>query len=51
MKLPAVLNAEEVARFLEAVPGITNRVALTTSDAAGLRVGEDLPFEGRLDRQ
>jgi integrase/recombinase XerD len=39
-KLPLVLNAEEIARFLQAIPGLRNRVALTTAYAAGLRVGE-----------
>ena len=39
-KLPLVLSAEEVARFLEAVPALRDRVALTTAYAAGLRVGE-----------
>ena len=39
-KLPAVLNADEVVRFLEAVEGLRNRVALTTAYAAGLRVRE-----------
>jgi site-specific recombinase XerD len=39
-KLPLVLSAEEVARFLEAVPDLRNRVALATAYAAGLRVGE-----------
>lgn len=39
-KLPAVLSAEEIMRFLEAVPGLRNRAALTTAYAAGLRVGE-----------
>ncbi len=39
-KLPPVLAPEEVARFLEAVPGLRNRVALTTAYAAGLRIGE-----------
>jgi integrase/recombinase XerD len=39
-KLPPVLNPEEVVRFLEAVAGLRNRVALTTAYAAGLRVGE-----------
>ena len=37
-KLPAVLN--EVVRFLEAVEGLRNRIALTTAYAAGLRVRE-----------
>ena len=39
-KLPPVLNPEEIIRFLEAVAGLRNRVALTTAYAAGLRVGE-----------
>lgn len=39
-KLPLVLNAGEIARFLQAVPGLRNRVALTTAYAAGLRVSE-----------
>ena len=41
-KLPAVLNAEVevVLRFLEAVEGLRNRIALTTAYAAGLRVRE-----------
>ncbi len=39
-KLPVVLNADEIVRFLEAVPGLRNRAALTTAYGAGLRVGE-----------
>lgn len=39
-KLPLVLSAEEIARFLRAVPGLRNRVILATAYAAGLRVGE-----------
>ena len=39
-KLPPVLSSEEVVRFLEAVPGLRNRVALATAYAAGLRIGE-----------
>src|SRR5438105_2273199 len=39
-RLPTVLNAEEVVRFLEAIAGLRNRVALTTAYAAGLRVSE-----------
>ena len=39
-KNPLVLSAEEVVRFLEAVPSLRDRVALTTAYAAGLRVGE-----------
>jgi site-specific recombinase XerD len=39
-KLPVVLSAEEVVRFLEAVPGLKCRAALTTAYAAGLRASE-----------
>ena len=39
-KLPAVLSADEVVGFLEAVKGLRNRVALTTAYAAGLRASE-----------
>ena len=39
-KLPLVLSAEEIARFLQAVPGMRNRIVLTTAYAAGLRVSE-----------
>jgi integrase/recombinase XerD len=39
-KLPAVLSGEEVVRFLEAVPDLKARVALTTAYAAGLRLSE-----------
>ena len=39
-KLPAVLSANEVVRFLEAVSSLKARVALTTAYAAGLRVSE-----------
>jgi integrase/recombinase XerD len=39
-KLPVVLSAEEVARFLEAIPCLKTRTALTTVYAAGLRVSE-----------
>ena len=37
-KLPTVLSADEVVRFLEAVSSLKARVALTTAYAAGLRV-------------
>ena len=33
-KLPVVLGADEVVRFLEAVPGLKSRAALTTAYAA-----------------
>ena len=39
-RLPEVLSGEEIVRFLEVVPGLRNRVALTTAYAGGLRVGE-----------
>lgn len=39
-KLPIVLSGEEIARFLEAVPGLRSRAALTTAYGAGLRVSE-----------
>lgn len=39
-KLPVVLSADEVVRFLTAVRGVKSRVALTTAYAAGLRVSE-----------
>jgi integrase/recombinase XerD len=35
-----VLNADEVVRFLEAVPSLRTRTALTTASAAGLRASE-----------
>ncbi|MCP1835614.1 site-specific recombinase XerD [Bradyrhizobium sp. USDA 4532] len=39
-KLPLVLSVEEIERFLGAVTGLRNRVVLTSTYAAGLRVGE-----------
>ncbi len=39
-KLPVVLSASEVARFLAAVPSVRSRAVLTTAYAAGLRVSE-----------
>jgi integrase len=39
-KLPVVLSADEVVRFLEAVPSLKTRAALTTAYAAGLRAAE-----------
>ena len=46
-KLPVVLSAEEVVRFLEAVPGLKSRAALTTAYAAGLRVSEVVALKNR----
>lgn len=39
-KLPVILSADEVVRFLEAVPSLKARAALTTAYAAGLRASE-----------
>ena len=39
-KLPVVLSADEVVQFLEAIPSLRTRAALTTAYAAGLRVSE-----------
>lgn len=39
-KLPIVLSPEEIARFLEAAPGLTYRAALSVAYGAGLRAGE-----------
>lgn len=38
--LPVVLSADEVVRFLRAVPSLKTRTALTTAYAAGLRASE-----------
>ena len=39
-KAPVVLSPEEVARFLEAAPGIKYKAALSVAYGAGLRVSE-----------
>jgi integrase/recombinase XerD len=39
-KLPAILNHEELQRFLAAVTKLRSRVALATAYASGLRIGE-----------
>ena len=39
-KLPVILSADEVVRFLEAVASLKTRTALTTAYAAGLRASE-----------
>ena len=39
-KLPVILSADEVVLFLEAVPSLKARAALTTAYAAGLRASE-----------
>lgn len=44
-KLPVILGADEVVRFLEAVPSLKTRVALTTAYAAGLRASEAVSLQ------
>ena len=39
-KLPIVLSPEEVARLLEAAPGVKYKAALSVAYGAGLRVSE-----------
>jgi site-specific recombinase XerD len=39
-KVPVILSPEEVARFLEAAPGIKYKAALSVAYGAGLRVSE-----------
>jgi integrase len=39
-KLPLVLSPEEVARFLDAAPGLKYKAALSVAYGAGLRAGE-----------
>ena len=49
-KLPVVLGADEVVRFLEAVPSLKSRAALTTAYAAGLRASEAASLKvGNID--
>ena len=49
-KLPAILSPDEVVRFLEAVPFLKSRAALTTAYAAGLRVSEAVSLKiGDID--
>ena len=49
-KLPVVLSADEVVRFLEAVPSLKTRAALTTAYAAGLRASEAVSLKvGDID--
>jgi integrase/recombinase XerD len=51
-KLPVVLSGEEVVRFLEAVPTLKSRVALTTAYASGLRLSEVVALKiGAIDSQ
>ena len=39
-KIPVILSPEEVARFLEAAPGVKYKAALSVAYGAGLRVSE-----------
>lgn len=48
--LPVVLSADEVVHFLEAVPSLKTRTALTTGYAAGLRASETVGLKvGDID--
>ena len=50
--LPVVLSADEVVRFLEAVPSLKTRTALTAAYAAGLRASEAVGLKiGNIDSQ
>jgi site-specific recombinase XerD len=40
VKLPVILSAEEITRFLDSVPSLKQRTILMTAYAAGLRVSE-----------
>ena len=44
-KLPVVLSQEEVARLLEAAPGLKYKAALSVAYGAGLRVSEVHPLK------
>lgn len=46
-KLPVVLSGDEVVRFLEAVPSLKTRTALTTAYGAGLRASETVGLKVR----
>jgi len=46
-KLPVVLSRQEVVRFLEAVPALKSRIALTTAYATGLRLSEVVALQVR----
>ncbi|KAA9382315.1 tyrosine-type recombinase/integrase [Neorhizobium galegae] len=46
-KLPRILNGDEIVRFLEAVPSLRTRTALTTAYAAGLRASEAVHLKVR----
>ncbi|MBY5728685.1 site-specific integrase, partial [Rhizobium leguminosarum] len=46
-KLATILNGDEIVRFLEAVPSLRTRTALTTAYAAGLRASEAVHLKVR----
>jgi site-specific recombinase XerD len=49
-KLPVVLSPEEVARFLQAAPGLKYRAALSVAYGAGLRANEVISLKiGHID--
>ena len=49
-KLPVILSADEVVRFLEAVPSLKARTALTAAYGAGLRASEAVSLKiGDID--
>ena len=50
-KMPVVLSPEEVARLLEAAPGVKYKAALSVAYGAGLRVSEVVCAEGVRHRQ
>ncbi|MEE8135290.1 MAG: tyrosine-type recombinase/integrase, partial [Gemmatimonadales bacterium] len=51
-KLPVVLSGEEVARLLQAAPGIKYQAALSLAYGAGLRAGEIVTLKvNYLDRE
>ena len=51
-KLPAILHGDEIVRFLEAIPSLKTRTALTTAYAAGLRASETVGLKvGNIDSE
>ena len=49
-KLPVILSPDEVARLLNAAPGLKYRAALSLAYGAGLRAGEVVSAQGRGHR-
>lgn len=51
-KLPTILHGDEIVRFLEAIPSLKTRTALTTAYAAGLRASETVSLKvGNIDSE